>query len=93
MVPWGAKMEAPSHPNSNRQDLKGAGGGGQPLKFAAPLQGEPGVSGFSHNSLQKLHSSARLPTAPGPSQKSSNSHRFSGLNFSTFCFLQNLQNL
>ena len=55
---------------------------GRSLKiFAAPPQGEQGVIKLSHD-LQNLKSSAGLPTAAGPSQKSSKSHPFFAPNFS-----------
>ena len=47
--------------------------------------------GATHHSLQNLKTQAGLPTAAGPSQKSSKSHQFSSLNFSRFFCMQNLQ--
>ena len=90
MVSQNVKMEAPSPPNGNPEKPKGAGGRGR-SPFAAPPQGEQGVIGPTHHALQNLKTQAGLPTAAGPSQKSSKSHQFSSFNFSTLFFMQNLQ--
>ena len=51
------------------------------------------MSGISHHALQNLHSSESLPSAAGPSQKSSKGLDFLSPNSSTLFFAQNFKNL
>ena len=65
----------------------------QPLRFAAPLQGEPGVSRATHHALQNLKTQAGLPTAAGPSKLEPKMlHFHASIPACHFC-MQNLQNL
>ena len=72
--------------------LKGSAAWPKAYLFAAPPQGEQGVLDLKHQSAESAVPGG-LHHAADPSKLDAKMHNFSSLNFSTFFFRPNLQNL